>query len=127
MEQLEITQMGSKQSIIGKTLETLIKNSDKTVREIAREMHISEQTLYSMEKQTTNRIDLDLLKSIADYFHKDISVFFGYEKYQEPIILNREEEQLLSRYRKMNKYGKTRLEEYSIDLVGNKKYLDESV
>lgn len=127
MEQLEITQMSSKQSIIGKTLETLIKNSDKTVREIAREMNISEQTLYSMEKQTTNRIDLDLLKSIADYFHKDISIFFGYEKYQEPIILNREEEQLLFRYRKMNKYGKTRLEEYSIDLVGNKKYLDENV
>lgn len=125
MEQLEIAHMGPKRSVIGKTLETLIKNSGKTVRDIAKEMHINEQTLYSMEKQTTNRVDLELLKTVADYFHKDINVFFGYEQYREPVKLSREEEQMLSRYRRMNKFGKARMEEYAMDLSQNEKYLEK--
>ena len=112
-----------KTGTIGKTLQQLMEDKGISVKELSAATKVPEQTLYSMLKKTTNQTNIDTLLTLAVFFNKDIKVFFGVEKYKEPVVLSKEETILLKNYRLLNRFGKTRLEEEAVDLITQAKYI----
>lgn len=108
---------------MSRVLQHLIKNSGKTVVEISEECGIPSGTLYNMLKRNGTKADLQALKTLADYFGEDISIFLGLYQYERPIKLSPREKKLLENYRKLTDAAQTRIDGSMEDAVGNPKNL----
>ena len=104
---------------VAKTFNYLLEESKMTVSELSQATGIPPTTLYSMAKKQTNQADLGLLKTLSEYFHKDVSIFFGVDDYKEPIELTDKEKVILTIFRSLNQKGQSRLSEYASDLGNN--------
>ena len=112
-----------KSNAIASTLQSLLARDKITVKELGKATGISPTTLYSMLGKTTNQADLERLKTLADYFGENVSIFCGIDEYEKPIELSEQERILLSSYRGMTSLGKQRLLAYIDDIKDNPKYV----
>jgi len=89
--------------MIGTKLENLLQQRGKTVSELARELGISPQTLYSMIRRDSMKVDLDLLMRICD----NLDVRPEYFSQLPPASLpDAEESLLLRRIRSLDAHGR---------------------
>lgn len=108
-------------SEISLVLDHLIQRSGKNLREIANEIGVPYQTLYNIRTRNSQRTDLKTLKSLADYFHEDLSIFLGLEGYRRPLQLSAKERELLENYRALSDAARTRADELIGDMAANPK------
>ena len=101
----------------------LKKRKNVTVRDIAKAIGVPESTLYSINGRACDRANMALLKSLADYFQTDVSIFCGLKSYKPPVRLTPQQEELLSRFEALTDNAKRRVLENLDDIYSNPKNL----
>lgn len=76
----------------------LVSRSGKSIPQIASATKLPEDTLYSLHIRNSRKADMKMLKTLADYFGEDISIFCGTAAYQAKPRLTPEQEHLLHEY-----------------------------
>ena len=114
--------MSASDAIIAKALLRLMEARNITVADLSAGTSIPVQTIYYYLRKKTNQVDLSILKTLADFFHVELSYFLDPDHYEEPISLDESERLLLSTFRALNEQGKTRVKEYLTDLGGNPRF-----
>lgn len=109
------------QGTIAKALNFLIDRKKISIQDLAHATGVKRSSLYALTTKTTNQVDLNNLKVLADYFGEDISIFCGLDDYKPPIKLSNEESLILTIFRTLNATGKDRLIQYVKELGDNPK------
>lgn len=109
------------ESTISAVLEQLIKRNGKNLKEIAAETEIPYHTLYNICSRESSRTSLRTLKTLADYFGEDLSIFLGFEGYKRPVRLSSKEERLLKQYRGLSDAAQDRVDGTIEDAMANPK------
>lgn len=99
----------------------LKKRKNVTVREIARETGVPETTLYSINGRACDRANMALLKTLADYFQTDVSIFCGLRDYTPPLRLTGQQKELLALFGELTDDAKRRVLENIGDIHANPK------
>lgn len=109
---------------IGNALNELIKLNDTNVNELARNIHVSPQTIYSIIKRNNKKIDMDILMKLSkalgvtpDYFYGEN--FGGSENH---ITVSLEEKEMIFAYRNLNQLGKSEVKKRIEELSFFEKY-----
>lgn len=95
-------------SCVSEAFRFLLRARDVTVKKVAEDTGISENTLYGIKGRNYNRANMHLLRRLADYFGEDISIFCGLDEYEKPQRLQGQEQEILEFFRKMNAVAKKR-------------------
>lgn len=95
-------------SCVSDAFRFLLRNRGITVKKVADDTGISENTLYGIKGRNYNRANMHLLKRLADYFGEDISIFCGMDEYEKPQRLQGQEQEILDFFRKMNTVARKR-------------------
>lgn len=95
-------------SCVSEAFRFLLRARDVTVKKVAEDTGISENTLYGIKGRNYNRANMHLLRRLADYFGEDISIFCGLDEYEKPQRLQGQEQEILEFFRKMNTVAKKR-------------------
>ena len=106
-------------SCVSDAFRFLLKDRGVTVKKVADDTGISENTLYGIKGRNYNRANMHLLKRLADYFGEDISIFCGLNEYEKPQKLQGQEHKLLESFRSLNKKGQERVELFLSDIMIN--------
>ena len=106
-------------SCVSEAFRFLLRNRGVTVKKVAEDTGISENTLYGIKGRNYNRANMHLLKRLADYFGEDISIFCGLDEYERPQRLQGQEHKLLESFRSLNKTGQGRVESFISDIMMN--------
>ena len=109
------------ESTISAVLEQLVKREGKNLKEIAAETDIPYNTLYNIRSRDSSRTSLRTLKTLADYFGEDLSVFLGLEGYKRPVRLSPKEERMLKQYRELSDAAQDRVDGAIEDAMANPK------
>lgn len=80
-------------------LRSLVRKSGKTVKSIAKDAGINENTLYAIVGKNTDLINIRTMDSLAKYFGYDITVFLGLDNYEPKEKLSSAERELLALFR----------------------------
>ena len=99
----------------------LKKRKNVTIRDIAKAIGVSESTLYSINGRACDRANMLLLKSLADYFQTDVSIFCGLKNYTPPVRLTPQQQELLTRFEELTDAAKRRVLENLDDVYSNPK------
>lgn len=99
----------------------LKKRNNVTVRDIAKAIGVPESTLYSINGRACDRANMTLLKSLADYFQTDVSIFCGLKHYKPPVRLTAQQKELLTRFGALTDDAKRRVLENLNDIYSNPK------
>lgn len=110
---------------ISSVMDFLIERSGKNLRQIADETGVPYQTLYNIRSRASSRTSLKLLKTLADYFGEDLSIFLGLEGYERPFLLTQREKGFIKSYRKLSDAAQLRIEGAVEDAMANRKNLRE--
>lgn len=86
----------------------LLKRSGETIPRVAAKIGVSDKSLYTIKYRSV-RVDIKLLKKIADYFHEDVSIFCGLKSYKPPVKLSQREEEVVELLRKFEEADKERV------------------
>lgn len=106
-------------SCVSEAFRFLLRNRGVTVKKVAEDTGISENTLYGIKGRNYNRANMHLLRRLADYFGEDISIFCGLDEYERPQRLQGQEHKLLESFRSLNKTGQERVESFISDIMMN--------
>ena len=106
-------------SCVSDAFRFLLKDRGVTVKKVADDTGISENTLYGIKGRNYNRANMHLLKKLADYFGEDISIFCGLDEYEKPQKLQSQEQKFLESFRSLNKKGQERVESFMSDIMIN--------
>lgn len=106
-------------SCVSEAFRFLLRNRGVTVKKVADDTGISENTLYGIKGRNYNRANMHLLKRLADYFGEDISIFCGLDEYEKPQKLQSQEQKFLESFRSLNKKGQERVESFMSDIMIN--------
>lgn len=87
--------------MIGKTLERILKEKGTNVNELAKNIGVSNQTLYSIIKRDNMKIDFELLLKICNELNVNVEKFYDdyIDSKSQQILLTDEEQQLILAYR----------------------------
>jgi DNA-binding Xre family transcriptional regulator len=87
--------------MIGKTLDRILKEKGTNVNELAKNIGVSNQTLYSIIKRDNMKIDFELLLKICNELNVNIEKFYDdyIDSKSQQILLTDEEQQLILAYR----------------------------
>lgn len=119
---------------IGAVLQAQMEKQGITATQLAEATRIPKQTIYSMLKKTTFQVDILNLKKVMDYLEIDILIFFSFDLkindnkkapyilIPSPVSQDKEERAILSDYRKLNRSGKKKTQEYLGDLASHPGY-----
>ncbi len=99
----------------------LLRTRGVTVKRVADETGISENTLYALKSRRCNRADMRLLKRLADYFGEDLEIFCGLDQYAGRRRLGPDEQRLLDNYTSLTDAARRRILEMMADMVENPK------
>lgn len=99
----------------------LKKRRNVTIREIAKAIDVPETTLYSINGRACDRANMGLLKSLADFFHVDVSIFCGLKDYKPPVRLTSQQKELLNRFGELTEDAQRRVLENLDDIYSNPK------
>lgn len=86
---------------IGDKLGFLLEEQGRNINELATEIDVSPNTLYSIVKRNNTKVDLDILQKIADELSVTLDYFCTDAKYDTdvPLILNDTEKKVIISYR----------------------------
>ena len=86
---------------IGKKLEELIQKNNSNVKETAAKIGMSEQTLYSLIKRDSTRIDINTLMEISKALNVEPEYFSDCFNERKPdyIVLSDDEKEIIKNYR----------------------------
>ena len=87
---------------IGTRLKALIDYRGTNVNKIAKETNISPQTIYGIIKRDNTKVDIDILEALAKELNVTLDFFATGETDEKSI----EEENMISLYKKLDKYGR---------------------
>ncbi len=87
--------------MIGKTLDRILKEKGTNVNELAKNIGVSNQTLYSIIKRDNMKIDFELLLKICNELNVNVEKFYDdyIDSKSQQILLTDEEQQLILAYR----------------------------
>lgn len=102
-------------SAIASAITDLLKKNEMTVRQLADDIMVPEQTLYAMIRRQTTRADLDVLYSIADHFGEEITIFLG-SKANRKKRLSQVQEKILDMTDVLNDTGNEKVLTYAVDI-----------
>lgn len=87
--------------MIGKTLDRILKEKGTNVNELAKNIGVSNQTLYSIIKRDNMKIDFELLLKICNELNVNVEKFYDdyIDAKSQQILLTDEEQQLILAYR----------------------------
>lgn len=87
--------------MIGKTLDRILKEKGTNVNELAKNIGVSNQTLYSIIKRDNMKIDFELLLKICNELNVNVEKFYDdyIDSKSQQILLTDEEQQLIFAYR----------------------------
>lgn len=87
--------------MIGKTLDRILKEKGTNVNELAKNIGVSNQTLYSIIKRDNMKIDFELLLKICNELNINVEKFYDdyIDSKSQQILLTDEEQQLILAYR----------------------------
>lgn len=100
---------------IASAITDLLKKNEMTVRQLADDIMVPEQTLYAMIRRQTTRADLDVLYSIADHFGEEITIFLG-SKASRKKRLSPVQEKILDMTDVLNDAGNDKVLTYAVDI-----------
>ena len=107
---------------VSNALRHLIEADGNSVAAIASAVGLPPTTLYSLLGKKSNQADLGILAKLAKCFGVELEYFLGWQEYQAPIKLDRDEKTIIITLRGLNTTGKRKLYEYAMDLRGNPSY-----
>lgn len=113
---------------IGLTLNNLINDSCYNINELAVQVGVNAQTLYSIIKRDNMKADLELLVKICDVLDVDLNVFYkdySNNKKTSSIQLTPSEQTLLDGFRELNEDGQEYINkqmEFATNKVAYKKH-----
>lgn len=111
--------------VIADVLSFLITRSGESLRTISEQTGINYKTLHSIKQRASSGVNLKTLKSLADFFNEDITIFLGLDNYEKPLHLSDREKALVETYRKLNDEAQGRVDQMARDYVDMKKYRRE--
>ena len=87
--------------MIGKTLDRILKEKGTNVNELAKNIGVSNQTLYSIIKRDNMKIDFELRLKICNELNVNVEKFYDdyIDSKSQQILLTDEEQQLILAYR----------------------------
>lgn len=101
------------------------ENAGMSQRELAKRLGVAFSTI-GMYEQGKRHPDFEVEEKIADLFNVSLDNLRGRDSESPSVpILQKDEEQLLDDYRKLNDLGKNKTREYISDLKDNEKYTVE--
>ncbi|MBR4949945.1 MAG: helix-turn-helix transcriptional regulator [Clostridia bacterium] len=86
---------------LGNKLKTLFKENYTSANEVAKKIGVSPQTLYSLIKRDSTKIDMVVLDKIATELNVDISYFFT-----DSELINPSGKELLRKFNLLDNFGK---------------------
>lgn len=110
------------ESAVASALQHLVEKDGNTVAAIAATVGLPPTTIYSLLKKKSNQVDLGILARLAAHFGVGLDYFLDWRSYQEPIVLDKDEETVITTLRGLNTSGQRKLYEYAMDLRGNPSY-----
>ncbi|MGE4354798.1 MAG: helix-turn-helix domain-containing protein [Oscillospiraceae bacterium] len=90
--------------MIGTKLKAILDERNVNVNELSRRIGVSAQTLYSIIKRDTNKIDFDVLLKICTELDTPVEIFYG--SIRPPELPDIEELNLLRKYRELDEHGR---------------------
>lgn len=107
--------------MIGNILKQILEEKNISVSELSKKTNINIQTLYSIIKRNNTKVDIAILLKICDVLRVDIERFYGdyvKEKVNKNIVLNMEENEIITTYRNLTEDSKNKVRDY-LSLVYN--------
>lgn len=86
------------QESVSSVFRYLVDRSGKSIAQIHNDTKISEMTLYSLYNRQNKKANLNMLKTLADYFGESLEIFCVIRSYQKPAKLTSEESVLLQNF-----------------------------
>lgn len=115
----------SNETDISAALRQLMLRDNVSPYKVSADLNMPKSSVYALLHQTTDKVSLSTLKTLADYFHVGVDIFFDLNGYVEPVELTADERTLLTLFRKLNEEGKMRSREYIEGLCSMKKFLEQ--
>ncbi len=88
----------------GSTLKQILKEQNTNINELSRRLNVSPQTLYSMVKRDNQKVDFDLMIRICSELNVPVERMC--EDVSLPSLPDSDELRMLSRYRRLDSWGK---------------------
>lgn len=88
----------------GSMLKEILKEQNTNINELARRLNVPAQTLYSMVKRDNQKVDFDLMMRICSELNVPVERMC--EDITVPALPDSEEFSMLSRYRRLDEWGK---------------------
>jgi Helix-turn-helix. len=91
---------------LGNVLQNILNEKGKKVSELAKDINVSPQTLYSIIKRNNTKVDFEILLKICENLNIDIELFYKSMKEEKPSIendreLSENEKRLILLFRKI--------------------------
>lgn len=96
---INVSKEGPNRETVSAVFNYLLERSGDKVPNIAEKIDVSADSLYTIKKRQSDRVNIKLLKKIADYFGEDVSIFCGLENYERPVKLTKREIELVELFR----------------------------
>ncbi len=87
---------------IGTKLKALIDYRETNVNKLAKQTHVSPQTIYGIIKRDNTKVDINILQALSDELNVTLD-YFATGKTDETSI---EEEEMISLYKKLDTHGR---------------------
>ena len=115
---------------IGSTLQELLTLRGTNVNELAKQINISPQTLYSIIRRDNMKVDIDVLARISECLHVNMEYFYNQslEKKKFPELTevspgdDKNKQELLQIYDELNADGQTNMMTYAQFLSSQPQY-----
>ena len=114
------------ESSVADALKHLIEQDGNSVAAIAAAVGLPPTTIYSLLKKKSNQADLSILARLAAHFGVGLDYFLDWRSYRAPIVLDKDEETVITTLRGLSPAGQRKLHEYAMDLRGNPSYAKKS-
>lgn len=115
---------------IGSTLQELLTLRGTNVNELAKQINISPQTLYSIIRRDNMKVDIDVLARISECLHVNMEYFYNQslDKKKSPELTevspgnDKNKQELLQIYDELNADGQTNMMTYAQFLSSQPQY-----
>lgn len=107
---------------IGKKLQILINQKHRNLHDIANKIGVPPSTLYGIIRRDNNKVDIDVLQSIADELNVTLDYFSSKQFNTEFQYLTENEKTLLNIYRQLNEEGQRKVLDIADDMAASGKY-----
>lgn len=92
---------------LGFKLKELLEAKGIRIAKIADELGLPRNSLYSLIKRDSDKMDMDVLSRIAEYLDVSIDYFFDNTPSPSEIVLGKRESELLNNYRQLSDESQT--------------------